>query len=105
MIDNIRTQMRKGLLELSVLLILSHQRAYPSDLLRTLRQGGITVVEGTLYALLTRLHKEGALDYEWEESTIGPPRKYYTLTPQGHHLLSLLRQEWERISASINTFI
>lgn len=103
--DNIRTQMRKGLLELSVLLILSRHRAYPSDLLRHLRQGGLSVVEGTLYALLNRLLKDGALSYEWEESTMGPPRKYYSLTPRGIELLSVLKEEWRQISASINSFL
>ena len=103
--DNIRTQMRKGILELCVLLTLSHGRAYPSDILRSLRQAGLSVVEGTLYTLLNRLRRDGHLDYEWEESTMGPPRKYYTLSESGQRLLEALMAEWKLISDAISNFI
>ena len=72
---NIRSQMRKGILEYCILLILSRERAYPSDIISRLSAANLIVVEGTLYTLLNRLRKEGKLNYEWEESPKGPPRK------------------------------
>lgn len=66
--SNIRAQMRKGILEYCVLLLLSRQRAYPSDIINGLSEASLIVVEGTLYTLLNRLRKEGKLNYEWEES-------------------------------------
>lgn len=97
--------MRKGFLEFCVLLLLSRQRAYPSDILNRLKDAKLIVVEGTLYALLNRLRKEGYLTYEWEESTMGPPRKYYMITEHGMQLLEVMRSEWEQISASIACFL
>ncbi|MBD5292074.1 MAG: PadR family transcriptional regulator [Bacteroides sp.] len=103
--DNVRTQMRKGILEFCVLLLLSRERAYPSDILNRLKAAKLIVVEGTLYALLNRLRKEGHLTYEWEESTMGPPRKYYMITPEGMALLEVMKNEWRQISASIDCFL
>lgn len=103
--DNVRTQMRKGILEFCVLLLLSRQRAYPSDILNHLKGARLIVVEGTLYALLNRLRKEGYLTYEWEESTMGPPRKYYIMTDEGRKLLDVMHSEWSQISSSIACFL
>lgn len=103
--DNVRTQMRKGILEFCVLLLLSRERAYPSDILNRLKEAKLIVVEGTLYALLNRLRKEGYLTYEWEESTMGPPRKYYMMTTEGLKLLDVMRSEWQQISESIAHFL
>lgn len=103
--DNVRTQMRKGILEFCVLLLLSRERAYPSDILNRLKEAKLIVVEGTLYALLNRLRKEGYLTYEWEESTMGPPRKYYMMTDEGLRLLEVMSSEWQQISDSIGFFL
>lgn len=103
--DNVRTQMRKGFLEFCVLLLLSNERAYPSDILNRLKKARLIVVEGTLYALLNRLRKEGYLTYEWEESTMGPPRKYYSITTEGKTLLQVMQSEWKQISESISCFL
>jgi PadR family transcriptional regulator PadR len=103
--ENIRTQMRKGILEFCVLLLLSRERAYPSDILNRLKEARLIVVEGTLYALLNRLRKEGYLTYEWEESRMGPPRKYYMMTPSGMALLEVMRSEWMQIAQSIACFL
>ena len=97
--------MRKGILEFCVLLLLSRERAYPSDILNRLKEAKLIVVEGTLYALLNRLRKEGYLTYEWEESTMGPPRKYYMMTPLGLQLLDIMRSEWRQIAESIACFL
>lgn len=106
MINNIKSQMRKGLLEYCILSIISRDEAYASDILDTLKQANLLVVEGTLYPLLTRMKNEELLTYRWQESTSGPPRKYYALTEQGQELLAQLHDEWKNIQkavAAINT--
>ena len=87
--------MRKGVLELCILRILSHGEAYTSDLSDRLKQAELLVVEGTLYPLLTRMKNAGWLVYRWAESKNGPPRKYYALTKEGVQQLELLDREWE----------
>jgi PadR family transcriptional regulator PadR len=94
--------MRKGLLEYCILSIISRQEAYASDILETLKESRLLVVEGTLYPLLTRMKNEGLLAYRWQESTGGPPRKYYTLTASGQELLAQLDDEWQSIYQAIN---
>lgn len=101
---NIRSQMRKGILEYCVLLLLSRQKAYPSDIIKSLSDASLIVVEGTLYTLLNRLRKEGKLNYEWQESTMGPPRKYYFITPVGLASLSEMSKAWDDIVANVNHF-
>lgn len=101
---NIRTQMRKGMLEYCILLVLDGGRAYPSDILVSLKQANMIVVEGTLYALLNRMHREGKLTYEWVESTQGPPRKYYTVTPKGKEVLAVMSDAWDEISDTVNHY-
>lgn len=82
-VDNVKSQMRKGMLEYCILLLLHRESAYSSDIIQKLKEARLIVVEGTLYPLLTRLKNDGLLSYEWVESTQGPPRKYYGLTPEG----------------------
>lgn len=105
MIENIKSQMRKGLLEYCILAVISRKEAYASDLLEVLRKADLFVVEGTVYPLLTRMKNNGLLDYRWEESPGGPPRKYFRLTEDGHKLLLQLDEEWTAISTSINAII
>ena len=75
--ENVKSQMRKGILEYCTLLILNKRKAYVSNIIQDLKEARLIVVEGTLYPLLTRLKNAGLLNYEWVESTQGPPRKYY----------------------------
>jgi len=96
--DNIKSQMRKGYLEYCILLILRKKPAYTSDIISELKEAKLIVVEGTLYPLLTRLKNGELLDYKWEESTQGPPRKYYEMTPQGYTFLDELENAWEEIN-------
>ncbi len=96
--DNIKSQMRKGYLEYCILLILRKKPAYTSDIISELKEAKLIVVEGTLYPLLTRLKNGELLDYRWEESTQGPPRKYYEMTPQGSAFLDELESAWEEIN-------
>jgi PadR family transcriptional regulator PadR len=93
--------MRKGLLDYCILSIISRDEAYASDILDTLKQTNLLVVEGTLYPLLTRMKNEELLTYRWQESTSGPPRKYYALTKEGQELLSQLHEEWETIQKAV----
>jgi len=102
MVENAKSQMRKGVLEYCILSIISRQEVYTSDILDALRQADLLVVEGTLYPLLSRLKNNGLLKYRWQESTDGPPRKYFTLTDEGEQLLEALNQEWGIISKAIN---
>lgn len=102
MLSNIKSQMRKGLLEYCILSIINRDEAYASDILETLKSAQLVVVEGTVYPLLTRMKNEGLLSYRWQESTEGPPRKYYALTDEGRNLLSQLDEEWQSICQAIN---
>ena len=100
--DNTRAQMRKGLLEYCIMLLLKQRACYANDIIEQLSKTDMIVMEGTLYPLLNRLKKDGILKYEWQESKTGPPRKYYTLTPQGHQVLIQLDQSWTEISNTVN---
>lgn len=102
-IENTESQMRKGLLELCILGIIQRQQeAYPSDIAEQLKEGKLVVLEGTLYPLLTRLKNAGVLTYRWEESTSGPPRKYYSLTKEGIKFYAKLHDTWLEISTAVN---
>lgn len=102
-IENTESQMRKGLLELCILgVIASQKEVYPSDILEKLKNAKLVVLEGTLYPLLTRLKNAGLLSYRWEESTSGPPRKYFTLTEEGVRFYKQLKATWDDISSSVN---
>jgi PadR family transcriptional regulator PadR len=101
MVENIKSQMRKGILEYCILSIINRQEVYTSDILEALREANLLVVEGTLYPLLSRLKNNGLLKYRWQESTDGPPRKYFTLTDEGQAMLNALNDEWSDISKAI----
>lgn len=103
-ISNIRSQMRKGILEYCILLLLNRERAYPSDIISRLKEAELIVVEGTLYTLLNRLRKEGKLNYEWEESPKGPPRKYYFITESGRETLKVMSDTWDEICRTVSHF-
>lgn len=100
--DNVKSQMRKGVLEYCTLLILSREPAYATDIIQRLQAAKLIVVEGTLYPLLTRLKNMGLLSYEWIESTQGPPRKYYALTDGGKLFLKELEIAWDEIKSTID---
>lgn len=101
-IDNAKSQMRKGMLEYCVLLLLRRRSSYASDIIQQLKEADLLVVEGTLYPLLSRLKNDGLLAYEWQESTQGPPRKYYMLTADGERFLSELDTAWGEIANTVN---
>ncbi len=101
-IDNAKSQMRKGMLEYCIMLLLHNESSYATDIILRLKEAKLIVVEGTLYPLLTRLKNDGLLSYEWRESTQGPPRKYYTLTEKGIDVLRELSQAWNEISHTVS---
>jgi len=100
--ENAKAQMRKGVIELCILSILSRGDAYTTDLINKLKEAQMIVVEGTLYPLLTRQKNAGLLSYRWEESPQGPPRKYYTLTPKGKEYLTELEAGWVKLVETVN---
>ena len=101
-IENTKAQMRKGVLEFCILSVLKDNEAYTSEILDTLKGAKLLVVEGTVYPLLTRLKNDGLLNYRWEESTSGPPRKYYGLTEDGQTFLNELNGTWMELSNAVN---
>jgi len=101
-IENTKAQMRKGVLEYCILSILKDGEAYTSDILESLKDAKMLVVEGTIYPLLTRLKNAGLLTYRWEESTSGPPRKYYDLTETGKLFLKELDTTWSDLQKAVN---
>ncbi|MDE6464894.1 MAG: PadR family transcriptional regulator [Muribaculaceae bacterium] len=104
-IDNLKSQMRKGMLEFCVLLLLRRGDAYASEIIAKMKEAHLIVMEGTLYPLLTRLKNDGLLAYRWEESPSGPPRKYYCLTPLGLSSLEQLHQSWAEISHTVELLL
>ena len=101
-IENTKAQMRKGILEYCILSILQHGDAYTSEIISTLKSAEMIVVEGTIYPLLTRLKNSGLLSYRWEESSSGPPRKYYVLSESGQQFLKELDMTWNNLMLAVN---
>ncbi|MBL0309529.1 MAG: PadR family transcriptional regulator [Bacteroidetes bacterium] len=104
-IENNKAQMRKGVLEFCILAILSEGEHYPTEMIERMKESKLLIVEGTLYPLLTRLKNDGLLSYRWEESTSGPPRKYFSLTEEGKTFLKELTESWNELTASVNNII
>jgi len=103
--ENTKAQMRRGILEFCILLIISKGQIYANEILKELKKADLIVVEGTIYPMLSRLKNSGLLKYDWEESKSGPPRKYYSLTPKGRTFLSELKKMWLSLDKSINSLI
>jgi len=100
-VENTQAQMRKGILEYCILSILEKESVYASEIIRQLKEAKVIVVEGTLYPILTRQKNAGLLSYRWEESTQGPPRKYYELADKGKEFLLLLDASWEELVVAV----
>lgn len=100
-VENTKAQMRKGVLEYCILSVLKDDDAYVAEILETLKDAKLLVVEGTIYPLLTRLKNAGLLNYRWEESTSGPPRKYYGLTETGQLFLNELTTTWDELQTAV----
>ena len=94
--------MRKGILEYCILSILAKEDSYAPRIIAELKEAEMIVVEGTLYPILTRQKNQGLLTSRWEESPQGPPRKYYSLTPEGREALAQLDASWDALVGQIN---
>ena len=104
MTDTARFQvLRTGLLEYLVLAIISAGDVYVGDILERLRTTDFATREGTLYPLLSRMRRDGLVDHDWQESSAGPPRKYYSLTAAGGAQLAAFRDYWTSLSHLIDT--
>jgi PadR family transcriptional regulator PadR len=101
--DDKFTSIRKGLLEFLVLRLVASDKMYVADLLQRLATTEFATQEGTLYPLLSKMRREGSVDYEWQESGAGPPRKYYTLTSKGRAQLDELNEYWEYLNQTLDT--
>ncbi|MBQ3659306.1 MAG: PadR family transcriptional regulator [Bacteroidales bacterium] len=99
--ENVRSQMRKGVLEYCILSLLAKEDAYATSIISRLKEVNMIVVEGTLYPLLIRQKNQGLLAYRWEESPQGPPRKYYSITDKGREQLAQMDEAWNDIIATI----
>lgn len=99
--ENMKSQMRKGILEFCILSVLYRGEKYPTEMLEQLKLADLIVVEGTLYPMLTRLKNEGMLHYRWEESPSGPPRKYYHLTDKGRQFWNELHTTWNELQQQV----
>jgi PadR family transcriptional regulator PadR len=93
---------RKGLLEFLILRIIASDKVYVADMLQRLSDTEFATQEGTLYPLLSKLRRDGFVDYEWQESEAGPPRKYYRLTSKGKGHLAELTDYWKAINLTIS---
>ena len=100
-IDEKFTSIRKGLLGFLVLRIIAADKVYVADMLERLGKTPFATQEGTLYPLLSKLRREELLDYEWQESEAGPPRKYYKLTAKGRSQLAELNRYWKQINIAV----
>jgi PadR family transcriptional regulator PadR len=94
--------MKKGVLEMCILSIINKEKVYPSDIIQKLKESDLIVVEGTLYPILSRLKNNGYLEYHWQESSSGPPRKYFSITPVGEEALKVLMTSWENFVLRVN---
>jgi PadR family transcriptional regulator PadR len=93
---------RKGLLEFLILKIIASDKVYVADMLQRLSATEFATQEGTLYPLLSKMRREGTVDYEWQESDAGPPRKYYRLTTKGQAQLDELHEYWAYINQTLD---
>jgi PadR family transcriptional regulator PadR len=100
-LENAAAQMRKGVLEFAILLVIAKKKTYANEIISRLQEAKLTVVEGTIYPLLSRLKNAGLLDYDWEESKAGPPRKYYTLKDKGRQFLKGCEEQWRTLDRAI----
>ncbi len=100
--ENTQSQMRKGVLEFCILSIIRKSEVYPSEIIEQMKTAGLSILEGTLYPLLTRLKNAELLSYRWEESLSGPPRKYFSLTEKGDAFYIELENTWKQLADAVH---
>lgn len=103
--ENWQEQLRRGMLELAVLLAIAPEPRYGLEILRHLEFADLVLAEGTIYPLLARLEREGLLAAEWVEGQGPRPRKYYQLTPIGRARMKKMSEEFRTIAGGIEEMI
>jgi PadR family transcriptional regulator, regulatory protein PadR len=104
--DALLAQMRRGTLQYCVLALLNEDERYGFDLVRALAElDGMVTSEGTIYPLLSRLRRDGLVESSWQESSAGPPRRYYRLTDAGRAALEGFKLEWRRFRDAVDHFV
>lgn len=101
----IQSQMRKGILEFLVLSILKKGDAYGAEIIEILKKTDMIIVEGTIYPLLSRLKKDAMIDYYWQESDSGHPRKYFQLTKSGEGTYYSMLKNWREIQKTVSMIL
>ena len=100
------SQLRRGVIGFCVLAMLAEEERYGFELVQKLAsQDALVTTEGTLYPLLGRLRREGAVETTWRESPTGPPRRYYRLTPAGRKSLEAFVDQWSRFRGSVDAIL
>ena len=102
-IDDWKSQIKRGTLEFSILLMIRHKPTYGYEIISALEQYPIlTAKENTIYPLLRRLQKEEFIVSSWQEGIEGlPPRKYYSITDKGLAYIAAMSDEWDNLLAAI----
>lgn len=104
--DALIAQLRRGTLQYCVLSLLADEERYGFDIVRALSAvDGMVTGEGTVYPLLSRLRRDGLVETTWRESTSGPPRRYYRLTPSGRAALGGFIEEWGPFRDAVDHFV
>lgn len=103
--DRLLTNLRKGVVEPSVLAMMQAGEVYGVDLARRLTALGLLASEGTLYPVLARLRASGLVSTRWEESPSGPPRRYYRLTAEGLETLERFAETWRAFTGAVETVL
>ena len=93
-------QLKKGALELCVLALLAQRESYAYEIASTLATG-VGMGEGTIYPLMRRMQDDGLVATRLVESSSGPPRKYYRLTPAGRAALAVQKREWRAFADAV----
>jgi PadR family transcriptional regulator, regulatory protein PadR len=100
---DVLSQLRRGVLEYCVLAALRDGEHYGFELVKTLAEAdGLLTSEGTIYPLLARLRRDGAVETSWRESAAGPPRRYYSLTTNGSDALKRFTRDWARFRDAVD---
>lgn len=99
---SLSTQLRKGFLAYCVLKVCDERPVYTSDIIAKLREAELVVVEGTIYPLLSRLQRDGLLEHTWQESELGPPRKYYVTTIFGKDVMNQVAKSIKTLNITLN---
>jgi PadR family transcriptional regulator PadR len=104
MTESLQIQLKKGVLDMCVLVLLSKSDNYAYEIARLLAEA-VGMGEGTIYPLMRRMQDDGLVTTYLKESGSGPPRKYYKLTKQGTHILKQQISDWNAFAASVRTFL